>query len=330
MAKSKVNTTAVSLRLLSEDKDHKTGVFKITNFRVDPDNVVFEPGFNLRPEVSFVDDKDPLTTHLDRLKEANENAAPLSPVDEHINRIYLAMKAGAHIPAIDARVEGGKTFCVDGHCRTIAARRVKKEVPEYALEARQFQGNEQERVLHMLGTGSGQQPLTPLEQGTGYLRLKRYGMTEQQIADKLGVTRTTVENGLVLAGAPVEVQDMVKTGVVSSTVARNVVKQGPAAVEALKTAAKKAHASPATTKAGKKSKKKKVTAAALKGTAADKSKNPKKKKAKVAKPVAGEGEIVVTVKKSDAQSAIDFLKSNAPDNNLEINGFIASIELELM
>jgi len=247
--KADINTTAPSLKLLAEDKEHTTGVSKITTFRVDPDSVTVEAGFNVRT------DDDTLAAHIDRL--------------------YLAMKNGAAVPAIDVRVDAGKIILVDGYCRTNAAKRLKKEVPEFTMEARQFRGDEQERTLHMLGTGSGQKPLTPLEQGIGYLRLIKYGMTAQAIADKLGVSTVTISNGLTLAEAPVEVQDLVRSGAVSSSTAREAVKQGAEGVEALKAAA--ASPEPHTTKEGKTSKKKKVTAKKLKNTAAAKGAKRKKK-----------------------------------------------------
>lgn len=333
------NTTAISLKLLAGDKEHYTGVSRNESFRVNPATITFEPGFNLRPEVA--DTKDPLAAHLERLKIAETDGTPLDAIDAHIDRLYQAMKNGAHVPPLDVRVDAGKIICVDGHCRTVAGRRLKMEVDDFTLEARQFRGNEQERVLHMLGTGSGQKPLTPLEQGLGYLRLVKYGMTVPDIATKLGVSRVTVDNGLVLAEASPEVQKLVKTGVVSSTTAREAIKQGAEGVEALKTAAANAATAPAeTTKSGKKSTKKKVTAKKLKGTAADKKTNPKKGKTAATKadklaasnnaPALVDGEIMVKVKKAGAQKVVDFLKGNAPDSDPELNEFIATLEMVLL
>lgn len=344
MSKKTVNTTAPSLKVLSEDKEHETGVSKVTTFRLDPDTVEFEDGFNVRTQ--------------DDLWQA------------HVDRLYTAMKNGAAVPPIDVRIDAGRIIAVDGHARTTAARKLKKEVPEFTLEARQFRGNEQERVLHMLGTGSGQKTLSPLEQGVGYLRLVKYGMTPVQIAEKLGVSRVTIDNGLTLAEAPVEVQELVRSGAVSSSVAREAVKQGSEGVEALKTAAAAADTAPApTTKNGAKSKKKKVTAKKLAGTAADKkTKKGKKKKDKkdsvpnwnkalsmsvvdmpgeytkseflalasktpqAVPPVSPfvEGEIMVKVKKDHATAAAAFLRANAPEDDQTLKDFAAALEMACM
>lgn len=310
MSKKYTPPAVPSLKLLATHKD-AVGVARTEIFRVDPDLVTFEKGFNVR-------------TDDESLKE-------------HQERLYLAMKGGASIPPIDVRVEDGVIICVEGHSRTIAARRLKKEVPDLTMEARQFRGNEQDRVLHMLGTGNGQKPLTPLESGIGYLRLIKWGMTPADIATKQGVSRVTVDNCLALAEAPVEVQELVRSGAVSSTTAREAIKGGAEGIEALKVAAAAPDPAP-TGKNGKKSKKKKVTAKKLKGTAADKSTKKKKKTKKAAEtPTPGEetltledDEIFLKVKKAGAQKAVDFMKANGPDTDADFNEFIATVELALM
>lgn len=243
---------APSLKALAEGKTE--GITKATTFRVDPRLIKFEDGFNLR-------------------SEGDE-------LDLHINRLYLAVKAGAFIPPIDVSVVNGEIIARDGHCRTKAAVRIREEMPEYTLECRQLRGNDSDAVLHMLGTGSGSKPLTPLEQGRGFLRLINMGLKATEIAAKLGLTRVTIDNGLALAEAPQEVQKMITDGEVSSTVAREALKAGPDAVTALKDAVvtQRAKAATPAKKGAKKVAKKKVTAKALKGTAADKTKTKKPKK----------------------------------------------------
>lgn len=347
-AKTAPANPATSLRAISEGGTG--GVTKSTTFRVDPNLVTFEKGFNLRE--------------------------PNDELDLHIDRLYASMKAGAFIPPVDVQInDKGEIVARDGHCRTKAARKLRKEMPEYTLECRQLRGNEVDAVLHMLGTGSGQKPLTPLEQGRGYLRLVKMGLKSQDIADKLGVSRVTVDNGLTLAEAPVEVQQLISNGEVSSTTAREALKQGPEAVAALKKAADEERANPTPTKAGKQSTKKKVTAKKLQGTAADKTKNKKNAKkgpkkgpkktiaewnkelemniqpespaaaeAKFTKaeflalagtPAAesvAEGEIMVKVNKFQAQAAVDFLKANAPDGveGALVKSFAAALEMVLL
>lgn len=186
----------VSLKAMAEGKAE--GVQKATYFKVDPDIVEFEEGFNLREEGPALDD--------------------------HLERLYRFMKAGGYVPPIDVKVVDGQVLARDGHCRTRVARRLKAEGIVYLLEARQVRGNEIDDVLHMLGSDQGKS-FTPLEQGRGFLRLIRYGMTVSQIVEKTGLHRTTIDNGLILAESSVEVQMLINSGAVSAQVALDAVKK---------------------------------------------------------------------------------------------------------
>lgn len=197
-----------SLKALAEGKTD--GFQKAAYFKVRPDKIEFEPGFNLR-----------------------EEGAELT---EHIERLYHAMKAGAYIPPIDVSVIDGRVLVRDGHCRTRAALRLLGEGVEYLLEARQLRGNDADAVFHMLGSGQGKH-FTPLEQGRGFLRLTNMGHTVAEIAARTGMHRSTVENGLALAEAPVAVQKMIAEGKVASHTALKAVRQDGAAKATEKLAA---------------------------------------------------------------------------------------------
>jgi hypothetical protein len=185
-----------SLKLMAESK--VDGIQKATTFKIDPYKVEFEEGFNLREE------------------------GP--DLDAHLNRLYVAMKAGAYVPPIDVSVIDGRILARDGHCRTRVARRLIDEGIPYQLEARQFRGNEVESVLHMIGSDQGK-AFTPLEQGRGFRRLTRYGMTVNQIAERTGLHRTTIDNGLSLADAPIAVQRLITEGKIAVQVALDVLKK---------------------------------------------------------------------------------------------------------
>lgn len=201
-------TKNLSLKALAEGKTD--GFQKAAYFKVRPDKVEFEQGFNLR-----------------------EEGAELT---EHIERLYHAMKAGAYIPPIDVSVIGDRVLVRDGHCRTRAALRLLQEGVEYLLEARQLRGNDSDAVFHMLGSGQGKH-FTPLEQGRGFLRLVTMGHTVAEIAARTGMHRSTVENGLALAEAPVAVQKMIAEGKVASHTALKAVRQEGAAKATEKLAA---------------------------------------------------------------------------------------------
>lgn len=300
----------VSLKVLAESKT--PGVTKATTFRVDPDLVIFEEGFNLR-----LGNKD---------------------LDADDERLFQAMKAGAFIPPIDVAIVEGIIICRDGHRRTKAAIRLKAEdLPEYTLEARQLRGNENDAVLHMLGTGNGGRPLSPLEQGLGYLRLINMGMQIPDIALKLGVSRVTIDKGLVLAEAPKELQNMVQRGEVSSTTAINAIKEGKEGVTALKEAVKSQREQPAISKKGKT---KKVTARTLKGTGADKSTRKSKKAAeeKVETPqnhttvfeYTDTSNVSITTSAESAAAVLKLINDFASSSCTLLNEFKAAIEMALL
>lgn len=290
-----MTTPANSLRQLAEGKD--APVTKMTIFRVKPSLVQFEEGFNLRNEKS-------------------------PEVKEHIEQLYLAMKEGAFIPPIDVSVETGTIICRDGYCRTMAGQRLEEEMPEFTMEARQLRGNEVDAVIHMLGTGSGGLHLTPLEQGKGYLRLVKMGLPIPQIAAKLGVSRVTIDKGLLLAEAPVRVQKMVQSGKVSSTTAIDALKQGTEGVAALEKAVNEHEVAKPTTKKGKK---KKVTNKTLRGTAAD-----KKAKKKVAENIS-EDFVTVTLCREAAKEALSFFEMLLdPDKDPLVNDVRNAIDAALI
>ncbi len=308
--------TPSSRKALAESK--VAGINKTTNFRVDPDLVKFEEGFNLR-----MDEK---------------------ATDAHIEHLYQAMKAGAFVPPIDVSIVEGEIIVRDGHCRTRAARKLKEEIPDYTLECRQLRGNDADAVLHMLGTGSGGKPLSPLEQGKGFLRLITMGLKPTDIATRLGVSRVTIDNGLTLAEAPAELQQMIAKGEVSSTTARDAIKQGKEGIKALKEAVKVQREAPAPA-APKKGKapaaKKKVTAKVLKGTAAE-------KKTKAAPIISQEyqkvenglmdlviaatdpNKVTITFDIAEITEVMKFLKDDCDENDAVLQSVAKTIELALI
>lgn len=328
-----MSNPAPSLKTLAENKTE--GVSKVTTFRVDPNLIQFEEGFNLRGE-------------------GEEK-------DLHVDRLYAAWKAGAQIPAIDVMVRDGIIYARTGHCRTEAAIRLKKEIPDLTIECRQFRGNDADAVLHMIGSDTGSKPLTPLEQGIGFLRLIKFGLTPAKIAERLGVSRVTVDNNIALAEAPAEVHEMVKRGEVSSTTAREAVKAGPEGVKALKEAVEserkqQADSAPGTGTNGngqkpKAKKKKKVTAKKLRGTAADKKTRgavatketvadlqakvadlQKQASAAAITPDPAPSDpalIMVTVNRDVAQATLDFLRS-AGGEYADLVSMAATLETALL
>lgn len=184
---------AVSLKVLAERKID--GVQKTTRFQVDPSIIEIEPGFN-------------------------------RPIDqEHVDSIMASIKAGVELDALVVRVEDGRIILVDGHHRLTAILQLIAEGIEILrIDARQFRGNDAERIAHMLTSAQGK-PLTPLEQGLQYRKLIGFGWTIQEVASKIGKSANYISQMLTLAESNSDVQGMVTRKEVAAHVALEIVKK---------------------------------------------------------------------------------------------------------
>ena len=123
------------------------------------------------------------------------------------------------------RVEDGRIILVDGHHRLTAILQLIAEGVEILrIDARQFRGNDAERIAHMLTSAQGK-PLTPLEQGLQYRKLIGFGWTTQEVASKVGKSANYVSQMLTLAESNSDVQGMVTRKEVAAHVALEVVKK---------------------------------------------------------------------------------------------------------
>ena len=69
--------------------------------------------------------------------------------------------------------------------------------------------------------------LNPMEEALGYQELmEQYGMTQEQVAQRMGKSRSAVANALRLSGLPQNVQTMVRTGSLSAGQARSILAFG--------------------------------------------------------------------------------------------------------
>lgn len=215
-------TTFVSLKAAAETK--AGGVAKQTSFRVDPRIVEVEPGFN-RP--------------IDRA---------------NIDQFKIAIKGGAVIPDIFVRVDNGRIIMVDGEHRLIAVKELIDEGLEIdSMSATQFRGNDADRITHLLTSAQGK-GLLPLEAGLQYKKLINLGWSNQKIHERTGMSVQHIAGCVELAESNSDVHAAIRSGDISSTEARKVVKEhGSKAGEVI-------------AKAKAESGKKKVTAKVLKPT----------------------------------------------------------------
>lgn len=160
-----------------------------------------------------------------------------------IQALMAHIKRGGKYPALEVVLsdDGQGVDVVDGHRRLTAIRRlIEQGDPIEYVRIEPFVGNDIDQLQRVMTSNEGRK-LTPLEIAEGYRRLAAYGLTPDDIARRIGKTRQHVDQMLILATAPHEVQQMVKAGDVSATEAINVTRQhGRLAVDKLQAARAKA------------------------------------------------------------------------------------------
>lgn len=177
------------------------GVRKSDIFPTDPRLIKVERGFNTRD----------LTTPK---RQA------------YIRGLAESYKQGKYVPPIAVRVEAGNIFVVEGECRlTGALIAISEGADALMINCVQHKGNEVERTETMLRTGQDENPLSPLEVAMGIKRMNGWNLTNAEISDRIGKTPQHVEQMLLLANAPLDVQNMVREEKVAAATAIEVLRK---------------------------------------------------------------------------------------------------------
>lgn len=130
----------------------------------------------------------------------------------------------------------GVIYLTDGYTRLAAYDLAVKEGAEAAPlpVVTKPAGTSMEDLTVALVRGNQGTPLTPYETGLVCKRLINYGMTEDQISDRLGLGKKYVSDLLLLMSAPAKVRSMVESGQISAHVAISAMRRhGPKVVEVL-------------------------------------------------------------------------------------------------
>ena len=120
-------------------------------------------------------------------------------------------------PIIVREVGGGKYQVICGHRRVAAAKKVGLEViPAVVRNVSDLEAFEIALVENLQ-----REALNPIEEARAYIRLKEeFGLTQEEIAKRIGIDRSTVANRLRLLSLPIEVQGMLEEGIISEGHAR--------------------------------------------------------------------------------------------------------------
>lgn len=193
-----------------------------------------------------------LPTHI-RIRDGfNLRDVNADDYDADIQALMDHIKRGGKYPALEVVLsdDGQGVDVVDGHRRlTAISRLIEQGDPIEYIRIEPFTGNLVDQLQRIMTSNEGRR-LSPLEIAEGYRRLAAYNLTPDDIARRVGKTRQHVDQMLILASAPHEVQQMVKAGDVSATEAIITVRQhGFQAVHKLEQARAKAGGRKVTAKA---------------------------------------------------------------------------------
>ena len=180
---------------------NKDGVGRGNLFKIRPHDIIVVPGFNIR-----LDDEDR---------------------SERIECYAALMAAGSRPPPILVRADQqDNIYLIDGHMRLAAANLcIERGIEIQTLDAVQHTGNNIDHVVAMLSSGEAR-TWKPIEVAEGYKRLISFGLSEQDIATKCGKSVNHVRDILLLGNSDSPVQNMVKSGDISASLAISTIKSG--------------------------------------------------------------------------------------------------------
>lgn len=163
-------------------------------------------------------------------KEYNCRNMESESTQAHILQMFEALKAGGvtSFPPISVYKDTDDGIhLVVGHCRVRAFRMAKAAgVPIKGVLAVANTQSEEERVIDLINSNS-QLPLTPLEKATVVQRLLDLGLTQADIARRLGKSQTAVADLITILSAPDAVKDLIQKGEISGTLAAESIKNDP-------------------------------------------------------------------------------------------------------
>lgn len=171
-------------------------------------------------------------------------AENIRPKDkDHIERWKHSMREGETIPSVLVEMRDGVPWVIEGFHRYDAKEELieKEGFDDDTLLVKEWKGSEADRYVTMAASTTGL-PLTFLQHAEVLARIKKAGdYTPEQLAARIGISRTAVNNKLLLAEASKEIKKLVEQDKVSGTTAvEAIIKHGNKALEHLKHMLKKA------------------------------------------------------------------------------------------
>jgi len=168
---------------------------------VDPNNLFVRLGFNVRQDYGNLEDL--MTSIIESGLQVPLKARQLQEFDDRweivdghrrLEAIKLAISRGHEIPYVDVLT---------------------------------FKGNEEEQVISMLITGTGQKPLNEMEQANAVERLVEFGYRLDDIAKKMGRSLPHVYYLVKLSALPMKIKDRIQQGYISGLATTSITDKYP-------------------------------------------------------------------------------------------------------
>lgn len=139
----------------------------------------------------------------------------------HIERLAESIAEIGIKESLTVYQDDGKLYVSNGHCRLAAVRLAigrGAEIKSVPVQTEERYSSEADRVFSQIVRNSGK-PLAPIEQGRVFKRLLDFGWTIADISKRSGINTGWVRELLELQASAAEIQNMVSTGRISSTLA---------------------------------------------------------------------------------------------------------------
>lgn len=181
---------------------------------------------------------DPHLLHI----RPNWNAREEGPeLDAHIDMLAQSIAEIGVKEPITVKLEDGKMYVTNGHCRQRAAMRAievyKADLKTVPVQSEGQYVSEADMILSQIVRNSGK-PLTILEQGKVYKKLLDLGWQQSEIAKKVGLSSGRISQILDFQTMPEPVKAMVNAGHLSASLASSTVKEHPDPQKATETLAR--------------------------------------------------------------------------------------------
>lgn len=172
----------------------------------------------------------------------DENIRPRN--EEHIETWKDTMRKSDYVPPVLVEMRDGVPHVIEGFHRYTAKRElvVNEKHEDYLLLCAEWKGSLADKLITMRNSTHGL-PLTYLEDAEVILEVKTAGgYTAEQLAQRLGISRTAVNDKVLVAEACDEIKDMIRDEQISATMARDfIVKHGVDALAHIKRALERAN-----------------------------------------------------------------------------------------